>query len=242
MIRTALIIFILFNFSHSFAENTTFMSKKLWEKPYIGFELGVADSEARNTEGKSLTYNSWDGDVGKYKDSNGLIGIQVGKNWLISNSRWLSGIEISFKRLFIEDNKQLPYYVGRSNRIDDSIAETSDGNYLSLSAKLGYLHRDDIFLYGKAGLVQTTIKQKFTDINNVGCYLTDIKKTKNKDGYLLGAGIEYMLKNNLSIKAEYNYSRLGKDASHGLCRGTDPHTFENHLKINSYHFGLNYYF
>ena len=66
--------------------------------------------------------------------------------------------------------------------------------------RLGYAF-DDILLYGTAGLAYGSFKSNFC---------TSGKCTENKLGYVGGAGVEYALTNNWSVKLEGLYASFGK--------------------------------
>ena len=77
---------------------------------------------------------------------------------------------------------------------------SADMRYVStLKARAGVAF-DRVLVYGTGGLAYGSLKA------------TDglLSKTKSKMGYVLGAGAEYGITNNLTAKLEYNYVSLGK--------------------------------
>lgn len=78
---------------------------------------------------------------------------------------------------------------------------SADMRYVStLKARAG-LAFDRVLVYGLAGAAYGSLK-----VSN-----GPISKDKSKLGYVVGAGAEYGITDNLSAKVEYNYVSLGKD-------------------------------
>lgn len=77
---------------------------------------------------------------------------------------------------------------------------SADMRYVStLKARAGVAF-DRVLVYGTGGLAYGNMKASDGLLS----------KTKSKLGYVVGAGAEYGITNNLTAKLEYNYVSLGK--------------------------------
>ena len=78
---------------------------------------------------------------------------------------------------------------------------SADMRYVgTLKARAGVTF-DRLLVYGTGGLAYGSIKASDGLVS----------KTRGKTGYVVGAGAEYGITDNLSAKVEYNYGSLGKD-------------------------------
>ena len=78
---------------------------------------------------------------------------------------------------------------------------SADMRYVgTLKARAGVTF-DRLLVYGTGGLAYGSIKASDGLVS----------KTRGKTGYVVGAGAEYGITDNLSAKVEYNYVSLGKD-------------------------------
>lgn len=78
---------------------------------------------------------------------------------------------------------------------------SADMRYVgTLKARAGVTF-DRLLVYGTGGLAYGSIKASDGLLS----------KTRGKTGYVVGAGAEYGITDNLSAKVEYNYVSLGKD-------------------------------
>jgi len=94
------------------------------------------------------------------------------------------------------------------------------GDSWSIGARFGYLVTDSTLLFGGVGYTQgdTSIKSKFSggsaaiidkDSNIVGAYDISASKEDWLGGYYLGAGMETMVMDHVSLKLEYRYADYG---------------------------------
>lgn len=99
---------------------------------------------------------------------------------------------------------------GRTASID---AERS----IDLSARLGYLVTDNTLVYARGGY--SNVRAETTLTNAAGT----LRDRSNLDGWLVGAGIERAISQNISTRLEYRYSDLsegdGKFDRHQLLMG-----------------------
>jgi outer membrane immunogenic protein len=87
----------------------------------------------------------------------------------------------------------------------------------TLRARLGFTPFDRMLVYATGGLAYGQVKTSASVIGVQAPGLVwDGSKSEMKFGWTLGAGLEYALTNNLSLKAEYLYYDLGKTSAVAL--------------------------
>lgn len=94
--------------------------------------------------------------------------------------------------------------------------ELTFGNSWAVTARLGVLVQPTTLLYGLAGYTQANISAVGeSDIDDD--YFTTISESGWRPGFVVGAGAETMLTENVSLKGEYRYARY-----HGFDGFTGP--------------------
>ena len=73
-----------------------------------------------------------------------------------------------------------------------------------LTARAGYLVTDNTLLYGRGGYTNTRVRTSIEDAAGV------FSASENRDGWLVGGGLEHALTDNISARAEYRYSDLSE--------------------------------
>jgi outer membrane immunogenic protein len=153
-----------------------------WTGFYIGGHIG----------GAFAGDNSLTGNSGRF-----LGGIQGGADYQFAPS-WVLGIEAQYSWLSNNNNGTL---------FPGGVLVTSNSNQLgSVTGRLGYTWGPAL-LYAKGGFA-------WKDGNNLGvsvggvpvAFTTD---SNHRDGYTVGAGLEYMFAPNWSAKVEYQYYNFG---------------------------------
>lgn len=210
-----------------------------WTGGYIGAHGGYGWAEIKDKNNNEAS---------KVKPKGGFGGLQAGYNWQFDNNI-VVGLEgdISFgsmsKSWDGRDKNQYNAYYGK-----DKI-----GTHGTVRARLGYAV-DNFMPYVTGGLAIGETKHslgcdvsRVSDTNGCGGKAGggkfDTSESKTKVGYALGAGAEYALTNNWTIKAEYMYSDLGNRK----VTLTDPYKNEKSNRkfkasINEVRFGVNYKF
>ncbi|WP_324749238.1 outer membrane beta-barrel protein [Sphingomonas sp. LY54] len=74
---------------------------------------------------------------------------------------------------------------------------------IDLTARAGYLVNDDTLLYARGGYTNTRVRTAIEEPAGIR------SATANRDGWLVGGGVEHALSDNVSARAEYRYSDLG---------------------------------
>jgi outer membrane immunogenic protein len=146
-------------------------------------------------------------------------GVQAGYNWQGSN-RWTVGLEADWQA---SSQTAALHYLDPDNTLTVAAAATTDYKasilwFGTVRGRLGYAW-DRLFVYATGGLAYGDVRLSGTE-NNSGSFLTlgppipfsaasafDVSQTRA--GWTLGGGVEGVLIDNWSWKAEYLYIDLG---------------------------------
>ena len=189
-----------------------------WTGFYIGGHVGAAF-------GNDNTFNGLV--VGNNNDARFLGGVQVGADYQFAPN-WVLGVEGQFS------------WLGGNNNVvtfPNGYAYTNDQRGLgSVTGRIGYTWGPAL-LYVKGGYAYSDNRETLLLASVPQAFAFD---HNHRDGYTVGAGLEYMFAQNWSAKAEYQYYDFGKTnfvtppvlTTFGSTRN-DEHTFK---------VGLNYRF
>jgi outer membrane immunogenic protein len=219
-----------------------------WTGFYVGGYAGTSWMDQVNTTDPCLvgvaclatgTYNGVPPSI--YDMKEGFVGgLEFGYNWQV-NPYLLLGLENKFGYLHLKGSYiQNPPPIGNS----DTTASTTVGNwYDALTARIGMVSGQMmLFVEGggawtrvKAGVVDTTAP---VTINTV--------TTKNAAGFAAGAGVEYALNKNWSLKAEYLFLGLSGTINQcaqvgGFPAGTIDCTRSHYAGVQTIDFGVNFH-
>jgi outer membrane immunogenic protein len=154
-----------------------------WTGFYIGGHLGGAfagNNSLQNTDGQFLG------------------GIQGGADYQFAPN-WVLGIEAQYSWLANDTNGAL---------LPGNVLVTSSSDQIgSVTGRLGYTWGSPVLLYAKGGYA-------WRDGGNLGATVAGVPTAftttgNSKDGYTVGAGLEYMFAPNWSAKVEYQYYNFG---------------------------------
>lgn len=134
----------------------------------------------------------------------GIFGIEVGANWQYQN--WVVGAAADWSVTDLHDSYSFPSVdAGKSDAL------SSRYDWLGTArGRLGYVAGQSLF-YGTGGLAVGRVKHEFdNDFNSTTGSAQSFVTTGTMAGWTAGAGWEYMINRNLSVKAEYLHVDLGK--------------------------------
>ena len=173
-----------------------------WTGGYIGVNAGYAGGKF-----KSDFYEEFGGPSLKSNGSGFVGGIQAGYNWQIN--QLILGVETDIQASNLESEftiSQNPYYQTLGTKIDW---------FGTTRARLGYTPVDRFMIYATGGVAYGKVKT-YAEANSGLYYYSSASDTRV--GYTVGAGAEYAITNNVTLKTEYLYTDLGKlklDVSNG---------------------------
>jgi outer membrane immunogenic protein len=201
--------------------------------------------------------------------SGGLIGGQVGYNYQF-NAKWLAGVEADFDWAKLNGSGNSSFFLNSYGPGPATFtASETIKSFGTLRGRLGYLPTNFLLIYGTGGLAYGDVSARAvmpntvagTAFNSLGgfsyecglgtgnanCF--DGASSKIMMGWTIGAGVEYMIANNLTLKAEYLYANLGhrtiNTAAIAFGGGTAPASFTadfGTVSFNVVRFGMNYKF
>lgn len=196
---------------------------------------------------------------------NGVIGgAQVGYNWQL-NRNLLLGVETDFQLSRLNGSGTSPtFFLGSFFATPSNFVVSEDLKWFgTLRGRLGWLPSDNFLIYATGGLAYGRIERSATLNSVAGTNLQDVttgiayscvtgpacfvgRHTKTSTGWTAGAGAEYALGPNLSLKAEYLYMRFGGDSVVTTAVGPNrPASFTATFSAADYHIarvGLNFLF
>ena len=158
-----------------------------------------------------------------------LGGFQVGYNYQLG--AFVLGAEGDFSFADVKWTEDDPFGNGNSN------ASLKSDYFATVAARVGYAF-DRFLVYGKGGIAFTRDKYDISD--GTGGTATG---SFNRTGWMLGAGLEYAVWENWSVKAEYNYMHFaGIDEALDTSGGLTSTTANVSLNSQLVKVGLNYRF
>jgi outer membrane immunogenic protein len=154
-----------------------------WTGFYIGGHVGGAFTDGTNLMGSDARF---------------MGGVQGGFDYQFAPN-WVMGIEAQYSWLPSSSNNGLTFPAG-------TVVTGNTDQLGSVTGRLGYTWGPAL-LYAKGGYA-------WRDGNNIGMTVAGVPQTftatgNSKDGYTVGAGLEYMFAPNWSAKAEYQYDNFG---------------------------------
>lgn len=183
-----------------------------WSGFYIGGFVGgaFADGNAVSTEPRSngFPYNV-PGFTNSYSLSNSVIaGGTVGWNYQPVATKWLIGIEGEAGYIHLARTIQDINAVNLGLAFPDSLDTTRIGDWYGVIAgRLGVAF-DRVLFYGKGGVAFVNKSYSFADnctTGGCGGSILNLRHTSTQVTWAAGAGVEYALTNNWSVKGEYLY-------------------------------------
>ncbi|WP_376709717.1 outer membrane protein [Pseudochrobactrum lubricantis] len=161
-----------------------------WTGGYIGLNAGYAGGKNK--------FNGYDNFAVSAKDnaSGFLGGIQAGYNWQFDQT--IVGIETDFQGGNLKSDAEVTYGATTYG------AEAKINWFGTTRVRLGYTPVDRFMVYATGGVAYGKIKASAFD------GATSFSQSDTKVGYTVGAGAEYAVTNNVTLKTEYLYTDLGK--------------------------------
>jgi outer membrane immunogenic protein len=184
-----------------------------WTGFYIGGFVGGAFStdNATSTDPISAAGGFYNGGsrVNSYGASGFMAGGTAGYNYQPVGSNWVFGIEGEGGYLHAQRTVQDINAVANGLALPDSLDTTKIGDgYGVVAGRLGFATDNHLLLYGKAGVAFVNKSYSFADncvIGGCGGGILNLAHSETQVTWAAGAGFEYAVTNNWSIKGEYLY-------------------------------------
>jgi outer membrane immunogenic protein len=204
-----------------------------WTGFYVGGYLGAGLRQARFNDVDG--YNAALASTWNANRTNFLGGLTVGYNWQVSPN-FLVGVEGEIG------------YLGGARRYQpasvDTFGRVGDSAYGLITARLGFT-ADRALFFVKGGLALGGGNLRAIDDCNTGACgggLLSGSRSSNV-GWTIGAGVEYAVAQNWTVKAEYNYVRFNNATINAVTPAGA--TFRYGVNNNDAHLfkvGVNYLF
>jgi outer membrane immunogenic protein len=234
--------------------------------PWKGFYVGGNIGGAWNSTCNSWTPNNGNGISNPAiatafynrncpNNSTFIGGVQFGYNAQRDHLVWGAGLDYEF--LSGKTRSRSFTYTGASpppNGTYTFSGKTSPNGFALLGPRIGYA-QDSWLTYFRVGGVFTSGSHhstaSFTDASGTATFSGG--RNFKANGFGLGVGVEYLLADPWSLRAEYNYVSLGKGStSHTTCTGsvatcttfanTTLESLSNKFTANIFRVGINYKF
>jgi outer membrane immunogenic protein len=186
-----------------------------WTGFYIGGHLGGAFSSDSNFSGLATGNNS----NGRF-----LGGVQVGYDWQFAPT-FVVGLEGQYSWLSGSVGAVYPGFYTYSN---------SQRGLGSITGRVGYTWGPGL-VYVKGGYAYSDNNESVT---LAGTPVPFVTTGDHRNGYTVGAGLEYMFAPSWSAKAEYDYYNFGDATFVAAPAGTGRFTTDDH----TFKAGVNYRF
>ncbi len=199
---------------------------------YTGLDIGYFSGKDEGTEYVDGVANGF---TNLTKPKGTTYGIEFGFNHVLPE-KILLGVDLSFHYIN-KSNSSVQDYEGVPS--PSFPIQTTIQNRADLKAKIGYVFNEDnssVFLTG--GFSMAKIKRTFSSIGGD----TSSVGTNNTPGYILGAGAEHFFFKNISLKAEYLYTKYKQNNIDTSAVWGSGYNETQNYKDNTIRLGLNYYF
>jgi len=165
----------------------------IWDGAYVGGHIGYGSLNGDMTA--FTPFNGFNGfPVSGLDGSSFLGGVQLGYNYQMDNI--VLGLEGDFSWMSVSE--------GSTNNPPGTLFTRDLDWTATIAPRIGFA-QDQWLLYVKGGLALGGFDVGHQQQNNF------ISASSTELGYMLGAGIEYAIDSNWSVKLEYNYLNFGDD-------------------------------
>ncbi len=228
----------------------------IWSGFYGGFHLGAAWSELGTQP--TLFYDGSGASnlvsVNNMISATGFGGGQLGYNWQLPASNFVLGFEFDLDGIGGNNERGTTVVTrGQGGAINKvvGVRTTENGGFAGdITGRLGYAWGNWL-LYAKAGFAwfNPNLQATATIWDRNGTAVLSTSSNSSLTGYTVGAGVEWMLNQNWSVKAEYlfydfavNDNNWNVNTSVGnVAFDNNGRWFNNDLTVNTVKFGLNYH-
>lgn len=217
-----------------------------WTGGYLGASLGYASADfgvagLPNPAGGS---GFDEGNVGGVLslDPDGFAGsVSLGYDRQFVGGLVL-GVELEAGYLGVEEDVSIYTTPAVAGTVDDDFAAVEMGLYGAATLRAG-VAIDRLLLYAEAGAMLADVEATYGDLDGTpAAPLVDLSDqsafSESLAGYVVGGGVEYAFRDDVSLEFEYNYADLEDVTS----TNGDGDTFEADLDLHTVRAGINFRF
>ena len=216
---------------------------------WTGFYAGVNAGYAFNNDDKinSDNYYSYYAPYQSSKSDDGSFtgGAQIGYNYQMGSV--VFGIEADFN--FADLKRESTTYDNYVNGYGQFEASSKVEWFGTVRPRVGFTPVDRLLVYVTGGLAYGQVKTSGTYYDyayNGGVGYGQISKDDTRVGWTVGAGAEYAITDNLTVKGEYLYVDLGDKTARGYAYRADGQpvtlSIKDETNFHVVRAGLNYKF
>lgn len=202
-----------------------------WTGFYIGANAGYGwagnDHDDLIARGGLFTT----GGTQRVEPTGGVYGGQIGYNWQFGN--WVLGVEVAGDGTSLRRTDRSIFFPATTDTLTSEI-----NGLFTATERVGYAFNNWL-PYIKGGYAGTNLRTRNFD-NIGGLNILEHKEWRN--GFTVGAGIEYGITPNWTAGVEYAYMNFGEHTWVGPNLSFGPETFKDTLEISTITARLNYRF
>lgn len=181
-----------------------------WTGGYIGVNAGYAGGKFKHPINVDIyefdNEDEWSNVANGSLDvtASGFVGgIQAGYNWQMDQT--VIGIETDIQTTNLKGE-----FSGSIDGFGGLEAGTKVKWFGTTRVRLGYLPTERFMIYATGGIAYGKVETYGSIYNNSGDGV-GFSSSKTRAGYTVGAGAEYAINDNWTLKSEYLYTDLGKN-------------------------------
>lgn len=209
-----------------------------WTGAYFGVNAGYGGGKLKPH------FYAYDNEFDEYLDASasasasGFVGgVQAGYNF--QSGSMVYGVETDIQYSNVE--AKLSGSVSGSIGDLDASASGSVEWFGTTRARVGFTPTDRFLVYGTGGVAYGKYKYKL-NYDSGATEAVSVSTSKSKVGWTVGAGTEYAITDNLTFKAEYLYTNLGRWNLLELGNAEAGAKLSSKLDFHTVRVGLNYKF
>jgi outer membrane immunogenic protein len=200
----------------------------MWTGLYVGLNAGYSFSRDSTGENSVFPYNG----VAPERVHSGASGFtgggQIGYNYQMGH--FVVGIEADFNYVDLSRTK---------TSLSGAVTEDISGNFIGTVRPRVGVAFGPALLYATGGLAYGSVD---TTITGNTANTLSASSSGMRVGWAAGAGAEYALNRNLSLRLEYLHTDLGRADVSGVALDTNTYAWHDHLTDNVVRLGVNFRF
>ena len=228
-----------------------------WTGFYAGLNVGAAiDNSSTSNLSYGPAFGSFlDSTTAGYRKTQSDVGftggVQAGYNY-----QWgaiVTGVEADINAADVSSrrNGSGSLSFGGATGTEALSSKSSTDYFGTLRGRLGYVPMERMMVYGTGGLAYGDVNSRTsaaftTNVPGLGSFSSSYTggRSETQLGYAVGAGIEYALTDNVTLKGEYLYVDLGRTTNNVVGSGasSDSFTTRNGTEFSVARAGLNWKF
>ena len=178
-----------------------------WTGGYIGVNAGYAGGKFKHPVSADITVNDVATNIANGSldvTASGFVGgIQAGYNWQMDQT--IIGIETDIQATNLKGE-----FSGSLDGFGGIEVGTKVKWFGTTRVRLGYLPTERFMIYATGGIAYGKV-ETYGSIYDYSGGGVGFSSSKTRAGYTVGAGAEYAINDNWTLKSEYLYTDLGKN-------------------------------